>query len=204
MRIYNLKVEQFRLLDLPVDLPCGVVIIGGAARAMARLAVTGEFEPVRDIDLGYMPRITNVEASVLDNLAWKYAPEDASHGHGVQVVKSVSHYLRTRDFTINESLVVGKRLILSEECEDDLIHNRIRLSSFEEDNGEMNRLSCKAIYLAASLERLGIRADCGWADQESCYGFQFCLFAEKAYQRNALDAYLKRMGASRMDLKETG
>lgn len=90
--------------------------MGGVARSIAREIITGEREPIRDIDL---VNITDEEGNsevdydTLNALLRKFMPDDYAFGHGVEN-DTLDHYFKTRDFTINQSLIKDGKLIISD------------------------------------------------------------------------------------------
>ena len=92
--------ERYSFLS---ELPHGVAVMGGVARNIAREIITGEREPIRDIDL---INITDedgnseVDYDNLDELSRKFMPDDYTFDHGVRN-DTLDHYFRTRDFTVN-------------------------------------------------------------------------------------------------------
>lgn len=75
--------ERYSFLS---ELPHGIAVMGGVARSIAREIITGEREPIRDIDL---VNITDEEGNsevdddTLDELSRKFMPDDYTFGHGV-------------------------------------------------------------------------------------------------------------------------
>lgn len=51
--VLTIPKEILEEYKLPEDLPAGVTVMGGTARSLARRVVTGDKEPVRDLDLIY-------------------------------------------------------------------------------------------------------------------------------------------------------
>ena len=117
--------ERFPFLH---ELPQGIAVMGGVARSITRQFLTGDIEPIRDIDL---VRIDDregdqsVSPEELDLLSQKFMPEDYAFGHGIQS-ESFEHYFRTRDFTVNESLILNNQLYFTESAKNDFLENIIR------------------------------------------------------------------------------
>lgn len=101
---------------------------GGAARSilLRTLGIDPKAEP-RDIDL---VRITDRDINEMDlKMAEKYSPEDLAHSYGVEPLKH--DYFKTRDFTINELLVVDDKIYLTKQCLLDTIRGIIRFCDFQ-------------------------------------------------------------------------
>lgn len=145
--------ERFPFLR---ELPEGVAVMGGVARSIARQVLTGDIEPIRDIDL---VNITDRQGAVpIDmekrtELSKKYMPEDFAYGHGIQD-DTFDHYFKTRDFTINQSLVLNNQLYVSELAQNDFIENVIRPTYYELpciDESLSSRLFLKAMMMKTVL-----------------------------------------------------
>lgn len=160
--------EKFELLtipeeilteyDLPEDLPKGVCVMGGTARSLARRLVAGDQEPVRDLDLVYINDLVDPEEEAdqaeLDRVSEKYMADDYSHGHGIQR-ESMKNYFQTRDLTINQCLIVGDQLLMTQAAYNDLQENIIRPSYYEKPLADQycgDRLLMRALLLQAALK----------------------------------------------------
>ena len=166
-------------------LPQGIAIIGGAARAIAVNVLFGEERaPVRDIDLVGI-RECEPDTSLYDALSEEYMPDDARFGHGVRS-ESMTDYFLTRDFTMNEVMVVNGQLLLTSQCYADLRDAVIRFSDGEID--EDGRVSSKLYYKALLMEcvfqeyfgRGRFISDGVSIDRQS--DFHFALALNKAFQ----------------------
>ena len=138
------------------ELPHGVAVMGGVARSIAREVITGEREPIRDIDL---VNITDengnseVDARVIDALSRKYMPDDYTFGHGMGN-DTLENYFKTRDFTINQCLIMDGKLILSNFAYNDFQENIIRPTYYEhpyEGDEVGNRIFLKALMMRSVL-----------------------------------------------------
>lgn len=109
-----------RVLRFPCPLPRELPSLpkeygfkGGAARLALRVALrlpVSEREVPRDVDL---IRI-GLQRDPRDwSLAKQYMPEDAAAGRSVEVTRSIPHYLRTRDLTLNEVLWIDNLVAVS-------------------------------------------------------------------------------------------
>lgn len=130
-------------------LPEGYGYIGGAARAtlLRELGIDSSAQP-RDKDI---VRIVDKDILGLDaNLAQKYSAEDYAHGHGVQEL--APDYFKTRDFTINETLVYGDWIYVTKDCLFDTLRRILRFTDYEthdDEESQNSKLFAKAIRLAS-------------------------------------------------------
>lgn len=131
--------DQFQWLN---ELPKSVFVKGGAARSIARAVITGDDEPVRDIDLMSTYKLKD---KVERKLCERFMPEDYERGHGVEV-RSVKEYFWTRDFTINEILVTKEEIIMTPNAFRSMKNNFIAPSQNERVG---TRQKAKALYLCA-------------------------------------------------------
>ena len=160
----EVKEDELKIREIPLPenilkrydfiekLPSGIAIMGGVARSVAREILTGEKEPIRDIDL---VEITDnedestVDPELLDELAQTYMPDDYAFGHGIGL-DTLEDYFSTRDFTINECLIKDGKLLVSELAENDFKENIIRPTYYEApyDGDKLSgRLFLKAILM---------------------------------------------------------
>lgn len=157
--------KQFEVLTIPQEilkdydlprLPEGVAIMGGTARSVARQIVAGDIEPVRDLDLVYIPELGDgikLSDKELDDLSKEYMPDDYMYGHGIQT-EELENYFLTRDFTMNQCLVYQDKLMLTRAAYDDLQENIIRPSYDTQPGAETpisERLFLKALMMKAVL-----------------------------------------------------
>lgn len=134
-------------------LPDGYGYIGGAARAtlLRELGIDQDAQP-RDKDI---VRILDKDILGVDaELAQKYSAEDCAHGHGVQELQP--DYFKTRDFTINETLVCGDWVYITKDCLLDTVRRILRFTKFEKSNEDENgdyavseKLLTKAVRLSS-------------------------------------------------------
>lgn len=131
--VFSLPTEITERYKFLTELPENVAVMGGMARSIAREVITGDREPIRDIDLVNILD-SNQESlhdrEELDRLAQKYMPDDYAFGHGIES-DTLESYFRTRDFTVNEALVVNNTLIVSNFAYNDLQENIIRPTYYE-------------------------------------------------------------------------
>lgn len=147
--------EEYKL---PRDLPPGVAIMGGTARSLARRLITGDTEPIRDLDLVYIPELADLDspptAQQLDELSARYMPDDYVYDHGIGTEK-LERYFETRDFTINQCLIAGDRLLITQAAYDDFQENIIRPSYDSQQSVDQpinQRLFIKALLLQAVFQ----------------------------------------------------
>lgn len=181
--------ERYSFLS---ELPHGVAVMGGVARSIAREIITGEREPIRDIDL---INITNEEGNsevdyhTLDELSRKFMPDDYTFGHSVGN-DTLDHYFRTRDFTVNQSLIKDGKLIVSNFAYNDFQENIIRPTYFEHpyDGDDISsRLFLKALMMRSVLSQISdsIPLIEDMEQPEYIGSFDITLFLNKAMSRGA-------------------
>lgn len=181
--------ERYSFLN---ELPHGVAVMGGVARSIAREIITGEREPIRDIDL---VNITDeegnseVDEDTLDSLSRKYMPDDYAFGHGMGN-DTLDHYFKTRDFTINQSLIKDGKLIVSNFAYNDFQENIIRPTYFEHpyDGDDISsRLFLKALMMRGVLSQISnsIPLIEDMERPEYISSFDTALFLNKAMSRGA-------------------
>ena len=184
--------ERYSFLS---ELPHGVAVMGGVARSIAREIITGEREPIRDIDL---INITDEEGNSevdydsLDELSRKYMPDDYTFGHGIGD-DTLDHYFRTRDFTVNQSLIKDGKLIVSNFAYNDFQENIIRPTYFEHpyDGDDIgSRLFLKALMMRSVFSQISdsIPLIEDMERPEYIGSFDIALFLNKAMSRGARTA----------------
>ena len=184
--------ERYSFLS---ELPHGVAVMGGVARSIAREIITGEREPIRDIDL---INITNEEGNsevdyhTLDELSRKFMPDDYTFDHGVGN-DTLDHYFRTRDFTVNQSLIKDSKLIVSNFAYNDFQENIIRPTYFEHpyDGDDISsRLFLKALMMRSVFSQISdsIPLIENMEQPEYIGSFDIALFLNKAMSRGARTA----------------
>lgn len=156
--VMTIPQEILEEYGLPTDLPAGVAVMGGTARSLARRVVTGDKEPVRDLDLIYVPELAEPDnpasSEQLDAVSAKYMADDYKYGHGVET-KRLEEYFDTRDFTINQCLVVGDKLLMTRAAYDDMQENIIRTTHDRQPREYAyvnNRTYVRALMLEAVLQ----------------------------------------------------
>lgn len=194
IRSINIPKEIIGRHEFLKELPSGVVVMGGFARSVAREILTGDREPIRDIDL---VNITTKDGEsknsedTLDVLSEKFMPDDYAFGHGIQN-DTLENYFNTRDFTINQTLVMDGKLIISDFAENDLINNIIRPTYYElpdRDEDLSSRLYMKSLMMKTVLGTISQNkkpelADI-WIDDSNIYPFDIALNLNKAMGRGA-------------------
>ena len=186
--------ERYSFLS---ELPHGVAVMGGVARSIAREIITGEREPIRDIDL---INITDEEGNSevdydsLDELSRKFMPDDYTFDHGIEN-DTLDHYFRTRDFTVNQSLIKDGKLIVSNFAYNDFQENIIRPTYFEHpyDGDDISsRLFLKALMMRSVLSQISdsIPLIEDMEQPEYIGSFDIALFLNKAMSRGARTALI--------------
>lgn len=184
--------ERYSFLS---ELPHGVAVMGGVARSIAREIITGEREPIRDIDL---INITDEEGNsevdydALDKLSRKFMPDDYTFGHSIGD-DTLDHYFRTRDFTVNQSLIKDGKLIVSNFAYNDFQENIIRPTYFEHpyDGDDISsRLFLKALMMRSVFSQISnsIPLIEDMEQPEYIGSFDIALFLNKAMSRGAKTA----------------
>ena len=169
--------------------------MGGVARSIAREIITGEREPIRDIDL---INITDEEGNsevdyhTLDELSRKFMPDDYTFGHSVGN-DTLDHYFRTRDFTVNQSLIKDGKLIVSDFAYNDFQENIIRPTFFEhpyDGDNISSRLFLKALMMRSVLSQISdsIPLIEDMEQPEYIGSFDIALFLNKTMSRGAKTA----------------
>ena len=184
--------ERYSFLS---ELPHGVAVMGGVARSIAREIITGEREPIRDIDLVNIVDEggnSEVDYDTLDTLSRKFMPDDYAFGHGIEN-DTLDHYFKTRDFTINQSLIKDGKLIISDFAYNDFQENIIRPTYFEHpyDGDDMSsRLFLKALMMRSVLSQISdsIPLIEDMECPEYIGSFDTALFLNKAMSRGAKTA----------------
>ena len=184
--------ERYSFLS---ELPHGVAVMGGVARSIAREIITGERESIRDIDL---INITDEEGNSevdydsLDELSRKFMPDDYTFDHGVGN-DTLDHYFRTRDFTVNQSLIKDSKLIVSNFAYNDFQENIIRPTYFEhpyDGDNISSRLFLKALMMRSVFSQISdsIPLIEDMERPEYIGSFDIALFLNKAMSRGARTA----------------
>ena len=184
--------ERYSFLS---ELPHGVAVMGGVARSIAREIITSEREPIRDIDL---INITDEEGNSevdydsLDELSRKFMPDDYTFGHGIGD-DTLDHYFRTRDFTVNQSLIKDGKLIVSNFAYNDFQENIIRPTYFEHpyDGDDIgSRLFLKALMMRSVFSQISDSIPLIEDMERPGYigSFDIALFLNKAMSRGARTA----------------
>ena len=153
--------EKYSFLS---ELPTGVAVMGGVSRSIARELLTNEIEPIRDIDLISVSEYggNDLSEETRHQLSVKYMPDDYSFGHGMEN-SSKDNYFRTRDFTINETLVIGNKLLISQQAIDDFKENVIRPTYYEmptEDHWLNGKLVVKALLMQVMMTNITDSVPC--------------------------------------------
>lgn len=164
--IWDVSPEVWNEVLSDVELPQGYGVIGGAARSIAFKLLRGDEPPfVRDVDLVCTEDADMSYASIL---AEKYSPDDAAHNHGVQQLGDMDQYFGSRDFTMNQLLVVDGKLIMTSEAARDFKDGVIQLTPYEhrEDWFPSDRMTLKALLLESALTAEGHEVKIADQDRE--------------------------------------
>lgn len=161
------ELVQFRapVLNALPHLPRSYGYKGGAARlALKALLNRSRAVPApRDLDI---VRIGGFRSSLDAKVAARFMPEDFKHGNGVEVVPSTTQYFKTRDFTINEALLLSGQFICTRQALTDYLERVIRLSAAaqQKSEAEQSKLFLKALrFQAEAWVEEGKRWRIAWA-----------------------------------------
>jgi len=120
----QLEIAVTELPESIPDLPEGYGYKGGAARAILEHSLGLPHSQPRDLDIVFLGKEEDKDLS--DQLAEQYMPDDHAHGHGVESLHD--NYFETRDFTLNEVLYDGHKIICTRQCLTDLLRNIVRFT----------------------------------------------------------------------------
>lgn len=155
--LFTVPEELLEEYGIPKDLPQGVCVMGGTARSLARRMISGDREPVRDLDLVHITELSSPDQPLskeeLDEVSKKYMPDDFTYGHGIQTER-IEDYFGSRDLTINQCLLSGNRLLMTRAAYDDFQENIIRPTYYEkryEDDICHDRLLMRSLLLQTVL-----------------------------------------------------
>jgi hypothetical protein len=183
MRMLALPETIMSELDLD-DLPRGVGVEGGAARAMLQRVAFDEFAIIRDIDLVAIDGLVDGDMD-LHALSEDYMADDYAYGYGVSRIDIVN-YFATRDFSMNEVLVIDGVILATEQAVNDLRDKIIRPTEYESqgwDSGLGPKLTMKALLMQSVFERQYGYARCeGFDTGIGVSSFYVALALNKAFQ----------------------
>lgn len=165
-RIERLEMQfpRIRTIELPegtleqyglTDLPAGVGVMGGLARAILQKLEFDEDAPVRDIDLVAIKDFYQGDDKTLHDLSQLHMPDDNKYSYGVKK-EAIDQYFATRDFTFNEVIVLDGKII-TEQGHSDLRDKVIRPTEYESErwpNGIGPKIWYKAKLMEAVFEDL--------------------------------------------------
>ena len=182
-------IERFPFL---LELPSGIAVMGGVARSVAREMITGDREPMRDIDLVNIldkNGESKIPAEVVDELSREYMPDDYSFGHGMEST-TIEDYFGSRDFTINQVLLMDDKLLVSDAAYNDFQENIIRPTYYEMPYSDYTlggRLFLKALMLRGIVSQVSdsipLLEDINPPDEVG--SFNIALFLNKAMSRGS-------------------
>lgn len=154
----QLEVDVSELPKSIPDLPAGYGYKGGAARAILEHSLGLPYSEPRDLDIVFLGG--DEDRNVSNQLAERYMPDDFVHGHGVESLEN--NYFTTRDFTLNEVLFDGRKILCTRECLTDLLRNIVRFTNYEKntsyygDEFSVNpKLLAKAVRMVAHARDRG-------------------------------------------------
>lgn len=208
-QIEKLEKQGFELEILPVpqpvlkefeldEIPEGIGIIGGAARAILQRAAFEETAAIRDIDLVVVEELVEISDLGRHELSEQYMADDYAHGYGVDKTH-LDQYFATRDFTINEIIVVDGFIIATRDAYDDLQYKIIRPTEYEGEGwtyGIGPKLMMKALLMQSVFEAYHGESSCEGFVQYGVEGFYEALALNKAFQYGGevTKSFLKKIG----------
>lgn len=179
------------------SLPAGYGVVGGAARNVLEAVVhpSTQLPQPRDIDAKFFSEQggKRLDDSQEYELSMALSPRDTENGHGISEVSSIKKWLRSCDFTLNQSIVCDRMLHTTTNAVADMLTYAIRPTSYEHNSEHRlgMKLALKAIRLLAELRVDGVeeaairginlRYD-AFIDDRS-YGFWHVLNLDKALER---------------------
>ncbi len=197
---------------LPATLPKGYGFSGGVARNAALQALGHDVMPPRDIDIvAITDAHPDTTPAIRDELAKKYMQDDYARGHGVRI-ESLAEYFSTRDFVLNEVLLLDDELITTPEALNDLEKKLVQPTQYESDSwrsytfeeeGLHPKLVWKAVLLSEELKMMYGHGDMSgikeWQwDYKGMPLFFLALALDKAYQKG--DALATRFYTKLLEL----
>ena len=140
------------------SVPEGYGFKGGVARkALAHaLRINAYTLPVRDIDL---LRTAGTDASRDAELGERYMPDDLTLGEfGVEVLDDADTYLRTRELTVNQVVLLGHEVTASYPALLDTLGATLRVAHFQKQRNRGKThpgVACKLMRFAAQMRHEG-------------------------------------------------
>lgn len=167
---YNVEVDvrknesghfEIPVTEVPASIPTlpnGYGYKGGAARTILEHSLGLPYSEPRDLDIVFFG--TNEDESVSKQLAEQYMPEDFQNGYGVEPLEE--DYFFTRDFTCNEVLYDGTRIVCTRQCLTDILRNIVRFTDYEKNESYHGdeffikpKLLAKAVRMVAHARSTG-------------------------------------------------
>ena len=194
LELISIDIPKHIIERLPflLELPSGIAVMGGVARSVAREMIAGDREPMRDIDLVNIldeNGESKVPAEVVDELSREYMPDDYSFGHGMEST-TIEDYFGSRDFTINQVLLMDGKLLVSNVAYNDFQENIIRPTYYEMPYSDYtlgSRLFLKALMLRGVVSQVSdsvpLLEDINPPDEVG--SFNIALFLNKAMSRGS-------------------
>ena len=194
LELISIDIPKHIIERLPflLELPSGIAVMGGVARSVAREMIAGDREPMRDIDLVNIldeNGESKVPAEVVDELSREYMPDDYSFGHGMEST-TIEDYFGSRDFTINQVLLMDGKLLVSNMAYNDFQENIIRPTYYEMPYSDYtlgSRLFLKALMLRGVVSQVSdsvpLLEDINPPDEVG--SFNIALFLNKAMSRGS-------------------
>ena len=175
------------------NLPAGYGYKGGAARAILEHSLGLPYSEPRDLDIVFLGG--DEDKDVSDQLAKQYMPDDFAHGYGVEQLEE--NYFATRDFTLNEVLYDGRKIVCTRQCLTDLLRNIVRFTDYEKDESYYGdeffinpKLLAKAVRMVAHArdrgkERAAITGEIDSLQELYVDDFHLALHLDRAMEQGA-------------------
>lgn len=154
----QLEIAAPELPESIPNLPTDYGYKGGAARAILEHALGLPYSEPRDLDIVFLGE--KEDKIISKQLANRYMPEDYAYGHGVEPLED--NYFETRDFTLNEVLYDGQKIICTRQCLTDLMRNIVRFTDYEKsDSFRGDRFFINPKLLAKAVRMVAYARDKG-------------------------------------------
>ncbi len=190
--------DLFKELDIP-DLPDGYGYSGGVARAVALKMMGLEPHEIRDLDIvaveDHAPNL-----AIAEQIERELMHDDVQHGWGIPST-TIEAYMQTRDFTMNELLVVDGVLYATPTAVSDLYDGVIRPTDFElnmyPQTGVGGKLAAKSLLMQVVFEDTLGRSRVEGVDFQNLYirNFYIALALNKAaqYGEDVAEKYVAKL-----------
>lgn len=134
LKLKNNDILEIKYSDNFFDkLPKNFFYKGGTARSALERALGIDIESKpRDLDLTHSKEVKDKKK--IDEISKKYMPDDFENNYGSEELEG--DYFETRDFTFNEVLFDGRKIMATKEAVVDLYTKKIRITEFEKEENK--------------------------------------------------------------------